>query len=164
MVGIQVTYSKQIQSNTGRAHGESIDVFCVFHNQCFICEFLTLAALLALCIFVLTKIHTNNMSEFTEEQGEQKVQMIKLGDKEYKPLADGKYDVVILGSGFKECLLAGLLAAVGGKKVLQLDRNNSYGGDCASLNLEEMCKRHNVSLKNISDLFGYVKRNPPSRQ
>ena len=118
----------------------------------------------ALCIFVLTKIHNNNMSEFTEEQGEQKVQMIKLGDKEYKPLADGKYDVVILGSGFKECLLAGLLAAVGGKKVLQLDRNNSYGGDCASLNLEEMCKRHNVSLKNISDLFGYVKRNPPSRQ
>ena len=101
------------------------------------------------------------MSEFTEEQGEQKVQMIKLGDKEYKPLADGKYDVVILGSGFKECLLAGLLAAVGGKKVLQLDRNNSYGGDCASLNLEEMCKRHNVSLKNISDLFWIRKTKSP---
>ena len=39
----------------------------------------------------------------------------------------------------------GLLAAVGGKKVLQIDRNQQYGGDCGSLNLEEMCKRHNVS-------------------
>jgi RAB protein geranylgeranyltransferase component A len=45
--------------------------------------------------------------------------MVTLDGKEYKPLADGKYDVIILGSGFKECLLAGLLAAVGGKKVLQ---------------------------------------------
>jgi hypothetical protein len=71
--------------------------------------------------------------------------MVTLDGKEYKPLADGKYDVIILGSGFKECLLAGLLAAVGGKKVLQIDRNQHYGGDCGSLNLEEMCKRHNVS-------------------
>ena len=85
------------------------------------------------------------MSEFTKEEGEQKVQMVTLDGKEYKPLADGKYDVIILGSGFKECLLAGLLAAVGGKKVLQIDRNPQYGGDCGSLNLEEMCKRHNVS-------------------
>jgi len=85
------------------------------------------------------------MSEFTKEEGESKVQMVTLDGKEYKPLADGKYDVIILGSGFKECLLAGLLAAVGGKKVLQIDRNQQYGGDCGSLNLEEMCKRHNVS-------------------
>jgi Rab GDP dissociation inhibitor len=76
------------------------------------------------------------------EGGEQKVQMVTLGGTEYKPLADGKYDVVILGSGFKECLLAGLLAAVGKKKVLQIDRNQNYGGDCASLSLEEMCERH----------------------
>ena len=93
------------------------------------------------------------MSEFTKEEGESKVQMVTLDGKEYKPLADGKYDVIILGSGFKECLLAGLLAAVGGKKVLQIDRNQQYGGDCGSLNLEEMCKRHNVSGVWVGILF-----------
>ena len=71
--------------------------------------------------------------------------MVTLGGIDYKPLADGHYDVVILGSGFKECLLAGLLAAVGGKKVLQIDRNDVYGGDCGTLDLESMCKRHGVS-------------------
>ena len=67
---------------------------------------------------------------------------VTLGGTEYKPLADGHYDVVILGSGFKECLLAGLLAAVGKKKVLQIDRNSNYGGDCGTLNLKEMHERH----------------------
>ena len=78
-------------------------------------------------------------------EGEEKVNMVTLGGVDYKPLADGHYDVVILGSGFKECLLAGLLAAVGGKKVLQIDRNDVYGGDCGTLDLESMCKRHGVS-------------------
>ena len=54
--------------------------------------------------------------------------------KEYKPLADGKYDAIILGTGLKECVLSGLLS-VKGKKVLVIDRNGFYGGDCASLNL-----------------------------
>ena len=87
------------------------------------------------------------MSEFAEKAGEEKVNMVTLGGVDYKPLADGNYDVVILGSGFKECLLAGLLAAVGGKKVLQIDRNDVYGGDCGTLDLEAMCKRHNVSFR-----------------
>jgi len=47
------------------------------------------------------------------------------------------YDVVVLGTGLKECILSGLLS-VGGKKVLHLDRNNYYGADCASLNLEQL--------------------------
>ena len=34
----------------------------------------------------------------------------------YKPLADGKYDVIICGTGLKECILSGLLS-VKGKKV-----------------------------------------------
>lgn len=34
----------------------------------------------------------------------------------YKPLADGKYDAIILGTGLKECILSGLLS-VKGKKV-----------------------------------------------
>jgi hypothetical protein len=34
----------------------------------------------------------------------------------YKALADGKYDVIILGTGLKECILSGLLSQKG-KKV-----------------------------------------------
>ena len=36
--------------------------------------------------------------------------------KEYAPLADGKYDVIILGTGLKESILSGLLSTRG-KKV-----------------------------------------------
>ena len=59
---------------------------------------------------------------------------------EYPALADGKYDAVILGTGLKECIVAGLLATEG-KKVLVLDRNDYYGGDCASLNLTNLFKK-----------------------
>jgi hypothetical protein len=34
----------------------------------------------------------------------------------YKPLADGRYDAIILGTGLKECILSGLLS-MKGKKV-----------------------------------------------
>lgn len=62
---------------------------------------------------------------------------------EYPALADGQYDAVILGTGLKECIVAGLLATEG-KKVLVLDRNDYYGGDCASLNLTNLYKKfHN---------------------
>lgn len=60
--------------------------------------------------------------------------------KEYKPLADGIYDVIIMGTGLKECILSGLLS-MKGKKVLHLDRNGYYGGDCASLNLTSLYKK-----------------------
>lgn len=52
-------------------------------------------------------------------------------------LADGEYDAIVLGTGLKECVVSGLLS-VKGKKVLQLDRNNYYGGDGASLNLTNL--------------------------
>jgi Rab GDP dissociation inhibitor len=58
----------------------------------------------------------------------------------YKPLADGKYDAIILGTGLKECILSGLLS-VKGKKVLHLDRNAYYGAECASLNLTNLYKK-----------------------
>lgn len=54
-----------------------------------------------------------------------------------EPLADGEYDAIIMGTGLKECVISGLLS-VGGKKVLQVDRNNYYGADCASLNLTNL--------------------------
>ena len=45
--------------------------------------------------------------------------------------------VVVCGTGLKECILSGLLSSAG-KKVLHLDRNNYYGGECASLNLTNL--------------------------
>jgi Rab GDP dissociation inhibitor len=50
---------------------------------------------------------------------------------------DEEYDVCVCGTGLKECILSGLLS-VHGKKVLHLDRNNYYGGDCASLNITNL--------------------------
>ena len=50
------------------------------------------------------------------------------------------YDVIALGTGFKECLLSGLLS-VAGKKVLHLDRNDFYGGECASLNITQFMEQ-----------------------
>eukprot|EP00406_Dinophysis_acuminata_P004798 CAMPEP_0179230836 /NCGR_PEP_ID=MMETSP0797-20121207/11036_1 /TAXON_ID=47934 /ORGANISM="Dinophysis acuminata, Strain DAEP01" /LENGTH=457 /DNA_ID=CAMNT_0020937911 /DNA_START=111 /DNA_END=1484 /DNA_ORIENTATION=- len=50
---------------------------------------------------------------------------------------DEEYDVIVCGTGLKECILSGLLS-VDGKKVLHLDRNNYYGGECASLNLTNL--------------------------
>jgi len=52
---------------------------------------------------------------------------------------DDSYDVVILGTGLSECILSGLLS-VNGKKVLHMDRNDYYGGDCASLTLDQAWK------------------------
>ena len=67
---------------------------------------------------------------------------------------DEQYDAIILGTGFKECVLSGLLS-VDGLKVLHMDRfvpmnvnlslhfmisctNNYYGGASASLNLTQL--------------------------
>ncbi|EPZ35349.1 Rab GDI protein domain-containing protein [Rozella allomycis CSF55] len=49
---------------------------------------------------------------------------------------DEKYDVVVLGTGLSECVLSSLLS-MEGKKVLHMDRNDYYGGECASLNLTQ---------------------------
>ena len=51
-----------------------------------------------------------------------------------------RYDAVILGTGLKESLLAGLLANRG-KKVLQLERHAQYGGAAASLDLSQLFER-----------------------
>ena len=48
-----------------------------------------------------------------------------------------EYDVIVLGTGLKECIISGLLS-VEGKKVLHLDRNDYYGGASASLNLNQL--------------------------
>jgi Rab GDP dissociation inhibitor len=45
---------------------------------------------------------------------------------------DEEYDVIVLGTGLKECILSGLMS-VDGKKVLHMDRNTYYGAESASL-------------------------------
>ncbi|KAK5072280.1 Rab GDP dissociation inhibitor alpha [Exophiala xenobiotica] len=53
-----------------------------------------------------------------------------------------EYDVVVLGTGLTECVLSGVLS-VKGKKVLHIDRNDHYGGESASLNIEALYKKYN---------------------
>ncbi|KMZ62245.1 Rab-GDP dissociation inhibitor [Zostera marina] len=53
---------------------------------------------------------------------------------------DEEYDVIVLGTGLKECILSGLLS-VDGLKVLHMDRNDYYGGESTSLNLVQLWKR-----------------------
>ncbi|GAX81349.1 hypothetical protein CEUSTIGMA_g8780.t1 [Chlamydomonas eustigma] len=50
------------------------------------------------------------------------------------------YDVVVLGTGLKECIISGLLS-VDGLKVLHIDRNNYYGGASASLQLSQLWEK-----------------------
>jgi len=45
---------------------------------------------------------------------------------------DEEYDVIVCGTGLKECILSGIMS-VAGKKVLHIDRNDYYGGASASL-------------------------------
>lgn len=53
---------------------------------------------------------------------------------------DEQYDAIVLGTGLKECILSGLLS-VSGLKVLHMDRNDYYGGESASLNLNQLYER-----------------------
>lgn len=55
---------------------------------------------------------------------------------------DEEFDAIVLGTGLTECILSGLLATHG-FKVLHLDRNPYYGGECASLNLEQLFEKFN---------------------
>jgi len=56
------------------------------------------------------------------------------------------YDVIVMGTGLKECILSGLLS-VDKKKVLHVDRNDFYGAESASLNLKSLKK----NLDGLSD-------------
>jgi Rab GDP dissociation inhibitor len=64
---------------------------------------------------------------------------------------DELYDAIILGTGFKECVLSGLLS-VDGLKVLHMDRNNYYGGASASLNLTQLFQHFKGNAQPPADL------------
>jgi Rab GDP dissociation inhibitor len=55
-------------------------------------------------------------------------------------LADGEYDAIVMGTGLKEAVISGLLSTLQ-MKVLHVDRNAYYGGDCASLNLTNLYQK-----------------------
>lgn len=70
---------------------------------------------------------------------------------------DEQYEYIVLGTGLKECVLSGLLS-VSGKKVLHMDRNNYYGGECTSMNpLEELYKKFNKALPESLESFGNLR-------
>ncbi|CAH1795750.1 unnamed protein product [Owenia fusiformis] len=54
---------------------------------------------------------------------------------------DEEYDVIVLGTGLKECILS-VLMSISGKKVLHMDRNNYYGAESASMTPLEDLFRH----------------------
>ncbi|XP_066527632.1 rab GDP dissociation inhibitor beta isoform X2 [Hoplias malabaricus] len=55
-----------------------------------------------------------------------------------------EFDVAVLGTGLKECVLSGLLS-ICGKKVLHIDQNPHYTGECASISpLKELYQRFQV--------------------
>ena len=62
------------------------------------------------------------------------------------------YDAIVLGTGLKECILSGLLS-VNGYKVLHMDKNDYYGGESASLNLEQIYERFKPGEK-IPEEYG----------
>ncbi|XP_047439556.1 rab GDP dissociation inhibitor beta [Mugil cephalus] len=55
-----------------------------------------------------------------------------------------EYDIIVLGTGLKECILSGLMSQ-SGKKVLHIDKNPYYGGESASISpLDELFKKFKV--------------------
>jgi len=69
-------------------------------------------------------------------------------------LADGEYDAIIVGTGLTDCIMSGLLSRLG-MKVLHVDRNGYYGGDCASLSLSELFEKFGKDLpENVGEVFG----------
>lgn len=70
---------------------------------------------------------------------------LTIAGREYEKLADGEYDAVVLGTGLTECILSGILS-VAGLRVLHCDRNDYYGGACASLNMKQMFEKYKPGM------------------
>ncbi|OWF52775.1 Rab GDP dissociation inhibitor alpha [Mizuhopecten yessoensis] len=66
---------------------------------------------------------------------------------------DEEYDVIVLGTGLKECILSGLMST-DGKKVLHMDRNTYYGGESASLTPLSQLFDHFKQPAPVDDKYG----------
>ncbi|CAG8504994.1 14502_t:CDS:10 [Ambispora leptoticha] len=69
------------------------------------------------------------------------------------PLEVTEYDVIVLGTGFTESLLAGALARIG-KSVLHLDANSHYGGGWSALNFRDLLDWMQNVQGPVADTFG----------
>ncbi|GES89562.1 rab proteins geranylgeranyltransferase component A 1 [Rhizophagus clarus] len=65
-----------------------------------------------------------------------------------------EYDVIILGTGFVESILAGALARIG-KSVLHLDSNEYYGGSWTSFNFQELLEWAQLLQGHVEESNGY---------
>eukprot|EP01102_Stenamoeba_stenopodia_P017816 TRINITY_DN643_c0_g1_i1.p1 TRINITY_DN643_c0_g1~~TRINITY_DN643_c0_g1_i1.p1 ORF type:complete len:438 (-),score=77.75 TRINITY_DN643_c0_g1_i1:144-1457(-) len=63
------------------------------------------------------------------------------------------YDVIVLGTGLKECIISGLMS-VEGKKVLHVDKNPYYGGESASLNLVQLFEKFGRKEEPKESVYG----------
>ncbi|KAI0301953.1 GDP dissociation inhibitor-domain-containing protein [Multifurca ochricompacta] len=71
---------------------------------------------------------------------------------------DGNFDVIIFGTGLVESIVAAALSKAG-VKVAHLDNNPYYGGNEASLNLDELASwadSRSTSSENPETVFGYL--------
>jgi len=64
-----------------------------------------------------------------------------------------EYDIIVLGTGLKECILSGLLS-VNQYKVLHMDRNDYYGAESASLNLTQLYRKAGEDEKEVDEKLG----------
>ncbi|CAG8474496.1 7056_t:CDS:10 [Ambispora gerdemannii] len=80
-----------------------------------------------------------------------------------QPLEVTEYDVIVLGTGFTESLLAGALARTG-KSVLHLDANSHYGGGWSALNFRDLFDWIQNTQGPVADTFGSNQESIEGRQ
>mmetsp|Transcript_17672 Transcript_17672/g.50626 ORF Transcript_17672/g.50626 Transcript_17672/m.50626 type:complete len:478 (+) Transcript_17672:152-1585(+) len=86
-----------------------------------------------------------------ECESKQETKNCGAGGVDGPPLADGRYDVILLGSNAKHCILAWRLQ-MAGLSCLVVDENFFYGGDSASLRPADLAKLSNQTLPELEAL------------
>lgn len=80
-------------------------------------------------------------------------QTIELNGKTYPMLADGQYDCIILGTGLKECMLAGLLSKKGMKVNVKCFHYPVGDGFRFEMGIMEEIARHSIWRLGCVQLF-----------
>ena len=87
---------------------------------------------------------------------------ITINGKEYKQFADGNYDIVILGTGLTNSLLAAILSIKKSMSVLHIDVNSYYGGEGASLMMSEIYnhfgRENKLNADQMKEKFGNTRK------
>merc|ERR1711974_45924 len=67
---------------------------------------------------------------------------------------DSKYDAIVLGTGLKECIISGVLST-DKLKVLHMDRNDYYGAESTSMNLNQLFDKFKGGAKPSESLGSF---------